>query len=232
MHLFYGTYQESYILLSEAETHHLSKVLRLKEGDEVLASTGDGKVYNGRIKLISKKQTLIEKDAVYKEESEKNVKLSIGVGILKTNERLEWLLEKATELGVSQIHLLQTERTERNKINPERLQKIITAACKQSLKGRIPSLVAPQKFIDFVKTHAATEQKFIAHCQQWDLSPLKHQLKSGLNTVLLIGPEGDFTEKEVTDAEASGFKSCGLGKERLRTETAAIVAVVTVKNTI
>jgi 16S rRNA (uracil1498-N3)-methyltransferase len=231
VHLFYGTYHEKNILLNEAEAHHLSKVLRIKEGDGVLASATDGKIYSGKVLSISKKDAVIKTLSLFKTEEIKT-KLVLGVGILKNNERLEWLLEKVTELGVSEIHLLVTERTERNKINPERLQKIITAACKQSLKGSIPHLVAPQKFSEFVKSHIGIEQKFIAHCLQWNLLPLSSQLKPTQSTAILIGPEGDFTEKEVSEAVSSGYTPCGLSKERLRTETAAIAAVVSIKNCI
>jgi 16S rRNA (uracil1498-N3)-methyltransferase len=228
LHLFYGTYHNKNILLNDAEAHHLSKVLRMKEGDSVLASAADGIIYNGKVLSISKKNAVIETLNAFKTDAEQT-RLVLGVGILKTNDRLEWMLEKATELGVTDIHLLVTEHTERNKINPERLQKLILAACKQSLKASLPRLEGPQKFSVFLNEYPSIAQKFIAHCHQSNLPPLSGQVKSGKPTVLLIGPEGDFSAREVPEAEKAGSSSCGLGTERLRTETATIAALAVVK---
>lgn len=233
MHLFYGVpLREDLFELDEKETHHLSKVLRLKEGEEILVSAGDGSIYRGEISKVSKKNTVVCRAGLFKT-SPPRAALILGVGILKTNDRLEWMIEKIVEIGVDKIHLLVTERTERNKLNPERLEKLIVAACKQSLKTRIPRLIGPQKLEDFIKESAFCSDKFIAHCNADNLLPLWGQLKKETpakdivsGRAFLIGPEGDFSVAEVARAKSAGYTECGLGSERLRTETAAIAAAV------
>jgi 16S rRNA (uracil1498-N3)-methyltransferase len=139
------------------------------------------------------------------------------------NERYEWFLEKATEIGIQEITPIICEHSERKVIKTDRFQKILESAMKQSLHYYLPKLNEPITFKDFIKMESQG-QKFIAHCEETTRKSLKNELKTNENVLILIGPEGDFSVKEIQQAIATKFIPVSLGNTRLRTETAAIVA--------
>lgn len=209
-------------ILNPEESKHAARVLRLKEGDEILIGDGRGKQYTSEISQISKQ------DVKVKVLGEQNFplplhKVTIAISPTKNLSRFEWFLEKATELGVSEIIPLISRRTERTRIKEERSEKIILNAAKQSQRAFIPKLQAVTAFEEFLKS----EQKngFIAHCID---DRTRHPIEvnpEGSESLILIGPEGDFTLEEVELAEKAGFKGVVLNENRLRTETAGILAV-------
>jgi 16S rRNA (uracil1498-N3)-methyltransferase len=151
----------------------------------------------------------------------------IAIAPTKNIERLEWFLEKATEIGIKEITPVLCEHSERKIINMERLEKIIVSAMKQSLKTYIPVLNPLTRFTDFV-SKPFNGQKFIAHCTEGIRSELIHSYVKQSESLILIGPEGDFSPKEIEFAKSNGFIEISLGKSRLRTETAGIVACHTI----
>jgi len=153
--------------------------------------------------------------------------LTIAIAPTKNIDRLEWFLEKTTEIGIAEIIPFLSEHSERKVIKGDRLEKVILAAAKQSIKAYLPKLAEMQKFDELVKQQFDS-QKFIAHCNSWDLPLLKKELRLRENALILIGPEGDFSPREVELALANGFKEISLGKSRLRTETAGVIACHTV----
>ncbi|HTD98384.1 MAG TPA: 16S rRNA (uracil(1498)-N(3))-methyltransferase [Mucilaginibacter sp.] len=209
--------------LNEEESKHGIKVLRLQAGDQVQLIDGKGNLYTAAITDAHPKRTQLQIVSVQKEFNRRNHYLHIAVAPTKNIERLEWFLEKATEIGIDEISLIICQRSERKEAKVDRLNKIITSAIKQSLKAYHPILNEP---IALNKLLAAPfdGQKFIAHCEPGDKLTLKEQLKPQGRYLILIGPEGDFTPKEIEDALKNDFKAITLGESRLRTETSALEA--------
>ena len=209
--------------LSEEESKHCIKVLRLQTGDKVQLIDGRGNFYDAAITDAHPKRTLLQIISVQEDFQKKNHYLHIAIAPTKNIERLEWFLEKATEIGIDEISLIICQRSERKEAKAERLNKIITSAIKQSIKAWHPVLNEP---VAFNKLIAAPfdGQNFIAHCEPGDKVSLKNELKQFGRYLIFIGPEGDFTPKEIDDALNNGFKAITLGKSRLRTETAALEA--------
>jgi len=223
MNLFYTPDIEGeFYTLSEEESKHCVKVLRLEKDDRVFLIDGRGGFYTAKISDPNPKKTLLELVEVKREYNKRNHYLHIAVAPTKNIERLEWFLEKATEIGIDEITPLLCERSERKEVKLDRLNKIITSAVKQSLKAYHPKLNPLTKYKDFVAT--ATGEKFIAHCMDDLKSELRSYIQLGGNYTILIGPEGDFSPAEVSQAQASNFKGITLGASRLRTETAALEA--------
>jgi 16S rRNA (uracil1498-N3)-methyltransferase len=226
MQLFYtpdidaasATYQ-----LNEEESKHCARVLRLQTGDKVQLIDGRGNFYTAAITDSHPKRTSLQIISVQKDFHKRNHYLHIAIAPTKNIERLEWFLEKATEIGIDEISLIICQRSERKEAKIERLDKIITSAIKQSIKAWHPVLNEPIALNKLLTTRF-DGQKFIAHCEEGDRFTLKHELKPFGKYLVLIGPEGDFTPKEVDDALKNGFKAITLGESRLRTETAALEA--------
>lgn len=229
MQLFYSdNIDDTKALLSGQESQHCAKVLRKKVGDVVHLLDGKGTMYEGEISIISRNEVHI--DILKKLKiSEGPMELpSVGVGLIKNAGRLEWLLEKATEIGVSQITPLICQRSERVKINPERLDKIIVSAMKQSMRLFKPLLMQPVRIEEYIMEQKA-EHKLIAHYDAHNVQ-LSQLNINGRQANILIGPEGDFTEKEIQLATAHGYREVNMGVSRLRTETAVIVALTLLNN--
>jgi len=224
MHLFYtpDIIGKTYIL-NEEESKHCIKVLRLEKGDTVQLIDGRGGFYLAKIEAPHPKQCVLTVIEEQQEYGKRNHYLHIAVAPTKNIERLEWFLEKATEIGVDAITPIICDRSERKEVKTERLNKIITSAVKQSLKAYHPQLNPALRFKDFIKQGNST-QKFIAHCIDNDKGSLKDNIALRGNYLVLIGPEGDFTPSEVALALSEGFKPISLGDSRLRTETAALEA--------
>jgi len=226
MHLFYTpdiqpTHPPSF--LSEEESKHAIRVLRLNVGDEVQLIDGRGGLYAAEIKDAHPKRTILQINSVKLEFNKRNHYLHIAIAPTKNIERLEWFLEKATEIGIDEISLIICQRSERKEAKTDRLNKIITAAIKQSIKAYHPILNEPESLAKLM-TREFDGQKFIAHCEVGDKVNLKQAIVPGGKYLILIGPEGDFTPKEIEDALSNGFKAITLGESRLRTETAALEA--------
>lgn len=224
MHIFYtpDLVAEVYTL-SEEESKHAVRVLRLQAGDEVVLVDGKGGYYQARILEANPKRTHLQIFKTQQEFGKRNHFLHIAVAPTKNIERLEWFLEKATELGIDEITPLICERSERKEVKTERLNKIISSAVKQSIKAYHPVLNEPIGFKKFVAL-PFEGQKFIAHCMEGDKPSIKNLIKPGTKYLVLIGPEGDFTPAELALAETHTILPISLGESRLRTETAALAA--------
>jgi len=226
MHLFYTPDIEPshpQYFLSEEESKHCVRVLRLNAGDEVQLIDGRGGLYIAQIKDAHPKRTILQVISVQQKYQERNHYLHIAIAPTKNIERLEWFLEKATEIGIDEISLIICQRSERKEAKTDRLNKIITSAIKQSLKAYHPILNEPETLSKLLSLNFVG-QKFIAHCDEGDKVTLKESIELKGKYLILIGPEGDFTPKEIDEALNNDFKPITLGESRLRTETAALEA--------
>ena len=224
MHLFYTPeISADYFTLNEEESKHCIKVLRLQNGNEISLVDGRGGFYTASILDAHPKRTLLKILDTRQQFGKRNHYLHIAVAPTKNIERTEWFLEKATELGIDEISLVISDRSERREVKPERLNKVITSAMKQSIKAYHPILNDPVPFQRFIQGNHEGE-KFIAHCMDGEKKSLKQEVSLHSNYLIMIGPEGDFTDLELEGALVSGFTAITLGESRLRTETAALEA--------
>ncbi|HPW97007.1 MAG TPA: 16S rRNA (uracil(1498)-N(3))-methyltransferase [Flavobacterium sp.] len=225
MQLFYTpnlTETQTFFVFDKEESKHIVKVLRKKTGDILHVTNGLGYLFTTEITIASDSKCTVKINSFQKQEAPK-FKLHLAVAPTKMNERYEWFLEKATEIGIQEITPIICEHSERKVIKTDRFQKILESAMKQSLHYYLPKLNEPITFKDFIKMESQG-QKFIAHCEETTRKSLKNELKTNENVLILIGPEGDFSVKEIQQAIATKFIPVSLGNTRLRTETAAIVA--------
>lgn len=228
MHLFYiPDISGNLVHLDETESAHASRVLRLKTGDPVALVDGHGGWFDGTIDTSHPKKCSIRITAEKRESSNPDRWLHIAVAPTKNSDRIEWFLEKATEIGISIFTPLLCRFSERKNINNGRLEKIAVAAMKQSLKAWLPQLHPLTPFQEFVRL-PFPGKKLIAHCYDGAKPHLKELVSPGEPILVLIGPEGDFSPEEVQLAMENGFLEISLGNSRLRTETAAMMACMTV----
>ncbi len=204
------------------ESKHIIKVLRKKDSDILHVTNGLGVLFETEITLASDNKCIVAVRSITKS-PEPKFRLHLAVAPTKMNDRFEWFLEKATEIGIQEITPIICDRSERKVINLERFEKIILSAMKQSNEMFLPKLNDAISFKEFVKQKNQGLQ-FIAHCEETDKKSLKETLKPNENVTLLIGPEGDFSEKEIALAIENKYQPVTLGNTRLRTETAAVVA--------
>lgn len=204
------------------ESKHIIKVLRKKDTDILFVTNGLGLLFKTEITLASDNKCTVQILGVEKVAPSK-FQLHLAVAPTKMNDRYEWFLEKATEIGIHEITPIICDRSERKVVNKERFEKILLTAMKQSNVLFLPKLNEAITFKEFIKLKNDGLQ-LIAHCEETDKKSLKSVLKPGENITLLIGPEGDFSEKEIALALENNFIPVSLGNTRLRTETAAIVA--------
>lgn len=223
MHVFYTPDIQNRAELPAEEAAHAVRVLRLQAGDEVTLTDGKGNFYRAEISVASNKRCLVNILETQPQEPLWQGHLHIAMAPTKNMDRTEWFAEKATEIGFDELTFLNCRFSERKVIKTERIQKILVSAIKQSLKARLPLLNEMTDFDKFVR-QPFNGQKFIAHCYEGEKPLLKGILKQGEDALVLIGPEGDFSEEEVKTAVAQGFQPVSLGRSRLRTETAALVA--------
>lgn len=224
MHVFYTPDIAVTCEMPEEEAVHCLRVLRLGVGDEVMLTDGKGCFYKAVISAASGKRCQVKVTETIEQEPLWNGHLHLAMAPTKNMDRIEWLAEKATEIGFDELSFLNCRYSERKVIKTERVEKIVVSAVKQSLKARKPVVNEMMDFARFVKQDFAG-QKFIAHCNEGEKPLLKEILVPGEDALVLIGPEGDFSPEEVKLAESLGFRSISLGKSRLRTETAALVSV-------
>lgn len=204
------------------ESKHIFKVLRKEIGDDINITNGKNILFKGTISSISKNNCQVSINEIIKK-NPLPYSLHIGISLLKSSERFEWFLEKASEIGISEITPLICDRTEKKYINENRFKKILVSSMKQSLKTHLPKLNSVTSLKDFIKTKT-NEDLFIAHCNDSAKSLLIKSIKPKSSYLILIGPEGDFTDKEVELCSSKKFKNVSLGDTRLRAETAGIVA--------
>ncbi|HTM98418.1 MAG TPA: 16S rRNA (uracil(1498)-N(3))-methyltransferase [Pedobacter sp.] len=225
MHIFYTPDLNSTVFtLNEEESKHCSKVLRLGLGDRVHLIDGKGGLFEAEISSMSKKNVQLRVVNQQLEFGKRNHHLHIAIAPTKNIDRLEWFLEKATEIGIDEITPIICDRSERKIIKEERLDKVITSAVKQSLTAYHPKLNPAISLGDFLKQEFIGE-RLIAHCMDDTAKQFINELVSRHQSYLvLIGPEGDFSPAELANALQSGFKPVTLGNTRLRTETAALAA--------
>lgn len=204
------------------ESKHIVKVLRKKEGDILHVTNGLGYLFYTEILLASEKKCTVKITNTTFQEPSKHF-LHIAIAPTKMNERLEWFLEKATEIGIQEITPIICDHSERKVIKTERFAKILESAMKQSLQFYLPKLNTPVSFKTFVK-EKREGMKFIAHCEESEKKLLKNCIEKENNYTILIGPEGDFSNTEIFMALENNYKAVSLGNTRLRTETAGVVA--------
>jgi 16S rRNA (uracil1498-N3)-methyltransferase len=229
MQLFYNSKLkkgDTIFFFDKEESKHIIKVLRKKEGDKIFITNGLGFLFESEIVAASEKkceikitnETFQKPDTFY---------THIAVAPTKMNDRLEWFLEKATEIGIHEITPIICEHSERKVYKIDRAEKIIQAAMKQSLHYYIPKINEPVSFTEFIKLNSEG-RKFIAHCEETDKKSFQKELRKEEKVTILIGPEGDFSTKEINLATENNFIPVTLGTTRLRTETAALVACHTI----
>lgn len=210
--------------LTKEDTQHAVRVLRMKEGDELWLMDGRGVFYRAEISSASNHRCAYHIIETLPQERAWLGHLHIAMAPTKLNDRTEWMAEKATEVGVDEFFFLDCQFSERRVLKTERIDKIVISAMKQSRKAWKPVVNEMQSFTQFVKEEKRG-QKFICHCYEGERPYLFDVLKRGEDATVLIGPEGDFSIEEVQLAEQNGYKSVSLGQSRLRTETAALIAV-------
>ncbi len=211
-------------VLSEEESMHCVKVLRYTRGDEIELMNGTGGLFKAVITNPHPKHCEVRIISAVQQPRPRDYHLHIAVAPTKNIERMEWMVEKCTEIGIDEITPLLCHYSERKQLRTDRLEKIILSAAKQSLNTYLPRLNPLTPFDEFI-SNAQEESRFIAHCYKDDKRrELKDELQSGKSCLILIGPEGDFSEEEVRTAISKGYITVLLGSTRLRTETAAIVA--------
>ena len=227
MQLFYNSeisITTQQITFDKIESRHIVRVLRKKEGDLIHITNGLGILFTSEIILANDKKCLVKIIEVKTFEKPWNYYLHIAIAPTKLNDRFEWFLEKATEIGIDEITPIICEHSERKIVKMERMEKIINAAAKQSLKFHFPKLNEPTTFNSFINS-TFNGQLFIAHCEETDKKTLKKTLRPKQSVTILIGPEGDFSTKEIEQSLVHKFIPVSLGESRLRTETAGIAAV-------
>jgi 16S rRNA (uracil1498-N3)-methyltransferase len=226
MHVFYtpDLKNDTFYTLNEEESRHCNKVLRLSSGDQVFLVDGRGGLYEATIHSETKRNVTLEVTKSTREYQKRNHHLHIAVAPTKNIDRLEWFLEKATEIGIDQITPIICAHSERKVIKEDRLQKVITSAVKQSLQAYHP-ILNPAITFEQLLGRDINAKKLIAHCiEDEQRQYIKDLIKPQDNYLILIGPEGDFSPQEIATALKNDYLPVTLGNTRLRTETAALAA--------
>jgi 16S rRNA (uracil1498-N3)-methyltransferase len=211
--------------LSEETSKHCIKVLRMEKGEQLNLIDGKGNLFTASILIADKKSTEVKIDSIITA-PQPTRKISIGISLLKNTGRFEWFLEKATEIGVSEIIPLICHRTERQHFRYDRMNNVLIAAMLQSQQSWLPELHEPRLFEQVL---VSPHQKFIAHCEPKQKKELR-EFSISENALMLIGPEGDFAPDEISSALQNNFQPVSLGNTRLRTETAGVVAATLLMN--
>lgn len=225
MQLFYNpniSENDNVINFDKDESRHIVKVLRKSVDDTLYITNGKGWLFSSQL-ISAEQKHCTAKITDKKFHPKRNYNLHLAVAPTKMNDRFEWFLEKATEIGIDTITPLLCDHSERKVIKQERFEKILQSAMKQSLQFYLPELKPLTSFKKFIH-QKFSGQTFIAHCEETDKKSLKSALKLNTDITILIGPEGDFSKAEIKAAIASDLVPIALGETRLRTETAAIAA--------
>jgi 16S rRNA (uracil1498-N3)-methyltransferase len=230
LHLFYspGLAEQEEWILSPDESHHAVKVLRLGPGADVVLVNGKGGWFQGRIIQPDPRGCRIEILGMEAGKGQPTYALHVAMAPTKQIDRFEWFVEKASEIGISEITPLICDRSERKEVKTERIIKVAVAAMKQSLKAWHPEIHEPVPFKKFIDRNFQGSSLMIAHCNEGSRQWIDQCAAPGQPIVLLIGPEGDFSPDEIIKSVKAGFREITLGESRLRTETAGLVAVQTI----
>ena len=219
MKLFFGEIFPN-VIINDDEQQHIVKVLRMREGEEIFVTDGKGNLAKGTLVFEGKKVMLNVSD-IKENLPDFSPKLHIAIAPTKNIDRIEFFVEKATEMGISEITFLNTEKSERRNINIEKLRKQAISASKQSQRFHFPVLNDLVKLQDFIK-NIPTENTYVAHCDEhFERTNLK-EIDAAEHLIFLIGPEGDFSPNEIKLLTEKGIRAVSLGEQRLRTETAGI----------
>lgn len=228
MHLFYTPTIEIHhnqFVLSEEESKHAIRVLRLAVGDSLYLVDGRGGWYTAEILDAHPKRTTLHISDVQQDYQKSPYYLHIAIAPTKNIDRIEWFIEKATEVGVQEITPIICEHSERKEVKVDRLVKVAVAAMKQSLKAYLPKINPPISFSQFLNNNCKSSvEYYIAHCAEGEKFYLNDGVKVAGKYLILIGPEGDFSEKEIQRCLDAGYRPISLGNSRLRTETAALTS--------
>ncbi|MCS3529883.1 16S rRNA (uracil(1498)-N(3))-methyltransferase [Chryseobacterium sp. JUb7] len=220
MKLFFGEINNGQVIINDEEQQHIVKVLRMKNGEEIHVTDGKGSLASGTL-IIEGKKANITVSEIKTDYPDFSPKLHIAIAPTKNIDRIEFFAEKAVEMGISEITILQTEKTERKNINIDKLRKQAVAASKQSLRFHFPIINDSVKLQDFLK-NINSSTTFVAHCHE-NLERIELQkIPKSEEITFLIGPEGDFSEKEINYLSDQKVRAVSLGSQRLRTETAGI----------
>lgn len=224
---FYAPGLPENLILPESDSGHAVRVLRMQNGDTLEAVDGRGNLYHCTLVDAHHKHARVNVDTIEQVPVHWPGSITLAIAPTKSNDRMEWLVEKLVEIGIDRIIPLRCRRSERKDINVERLERVAVAAMKQSLKAMLPEINATMTYEDFIMNCSA-DQRFIAYCDpSFERRLMAREYRPGLHTAILIGPEGDFSPEEITGALNRGWTPVSLGDSRLRTETAALVAVDT-----
>lgn len=235
MHLFYQpSILSDHIQLPEDESKHVIRVLRLKKGDSIEVTDGKGLQATARIEDDNPKKCMLVIVSRTQHQPNRAYKLHLVVAPTKNMERIEWFIEKATEMGIDSVSFMETANSERARIKTDRCEKIAVSAMKQSKQWFLPTINDIQNFKTILAQHTNLTEKYIAWCEtpQTEFLPeliKQHHSSSAREIVVLIGPEGDFSAAETTLAQQSGYIPVSLGNTILRTETAALFACAAIK---
>ncbi|WP_018463910.1 16S rRNA (uracil(1498)-N(3))-methyltransferase [Segatella paludivivens] len=225
---FYVTDAKNNNELPQEEATHALRVLRLKSGDEMFIMDGTGNFYHAEVSLATNKKCLYEIKETLPQNKTWKGHIHLAIAPTKNMDRIEWMTEKATEIGFDELTFLNCTFSERKVLRTERIEKIVVSAVKQSRKPWKPIVNEMISFKDFI-SNPRKGRKFIAHCYQEieknDLFDIINSDKENESITVLVGPEGDFSIEEVRLAIENGYESISLGQSRLRTETAGLMAV-------
>jgi len=224
MQLYYAPTLLQSSFLDETESHHCVRVLRGKQGDNIRVTNGIGTVVEAVITEANAKRVTFEILSTAQKALPTCHKLHIAIAPTKSIDRFEWFVEKAAEIGIGTITPIICKHSERKTVRIDRLNNILLSAMKQSINYWLERVNEPIEFTKFLNEPGFENQKFIAYCEEKPDEHLYNLMSSNASTIILIGPEGDFTPQELKLAIDKGYKTCSLGEKRLRTETAAIVA--------
>ncbi|HTF06155.1 MAG TPA: 16S rRNA (uracil(1498)-N(3))-methyltransferase [Bacteroidia bacterium] len=226
MHFFYQPdLSGEFIYLDEDESKHAIRVLRMTIGEQVEIVDGKGIRAVAEVTKDHPKRCELRIVSRKTEESPRNYYLHIAVAPTKNIERIEWFVEKAVEIGIDEISFLDCEHSERTVVKMERMEKVAVAAMKQSQQSRVPVIHAMKPFAEFV-AESKSDVRLIAHCEEGAKNPVQKAIAGIKSILVLIGPEGDFSNEEIKLAVERGFVPTSLGETRLRTETAALYTVM------
>jgi 16S rRNA (uracil1498-N3)-methyltransferase len=221
MNIFIASAEKNLATLTSEESWHCAKVLRKKTGDKIQLIDGIGNFYEGVLEIVSDKKCTANVTSGPILQDKRNYYLHLAIAPTKQIDRIEWMIEKAVEIGIDEISFISCKNSERTVIKIDRIIKIVESAVKQSLKAYLPKINDLTSFKEIINSKEAS-QKLIAHCYNEEKNDLKQMEFKNKSTLVLIGPEGDFSMDEVDIALKNNFKAVSFGSNRLRTETAGL----------
>ena len=227
MNIFIADIENDSAHLNAEESWHCCKVLRKKAGDKVTVIDGKGLIAGGLLSFVSEKKCTVKLNEPAVLQKKHGYYLHLAIAPTKQMDRIEWMLEKAVEIGLDEITFIQCKNSERVNLKIDRLQKIVESAVKQSLQAYLPKVNALTAFNEFSKS-ATAEQKLLAHCYAQDKFPIQSLAFKNKSTLICIGPEGDFSPEEIETALKLNYQAISLGENRLRTETAGLYACMAI----